>query len=166
MPEGLPTIIAALIGVIGTLVVTRFDDIVMLFRKPLNITGVWEGETYEIGGPFIDKEPPKFHQEPCKKSKYIVTIKQRGEKFTAEMLEIEVFEEGLQKTNYKWDGKIIKDYIVYDSVCENKQTFLQSTSMLFIHPRGQKMSGYFVATSSSRSPLHTWVGYAILKRKI
>ncbi len=73
---------------------------------------------------------------------------------------------GAEKVTYEWEGKLINDYIVYESICLEKETAMRSTAMLFIDARGQKMNGYFVATSSGlRAPLRTWVGYAMLTKK-
>lgn len=167
MSDAWATIIAALIGVISTVFVTKFEDILMWFKRPLNIAGIWDGETYELTyGSEIITEPPVIQHTPTLRSKYIVTLKQRGEKFEAEMVETEVFEEGLKKSKYTWKGKIVKDYAIYESTCDNAETFLRSSAMLYIHARGQKMTGYFVATSGEKAPLRTWVGFVILNRKI
>ncbi len=166
-----PTITAALIGLSGviiTLLVTKFDDIVSLFKKsPRDISGIWEVLSYEISyGAYIVDEPPHIKHEPTLLSKSIVTIKQRGIKFEGAMKETDVFQEGVRKVRYKWTGKIINDHIVYESVCEEQEAAMRSTAMLFIDARGQKMNGYFVATSGGqKAPLRTWVGYAILTKK-
>lgn len=165
------TITAALIGLSGviiTLLVTKFDDIVALFKKsPRNISGTWEGQSFGVSyGSYLVDEPPHIKQEPMLLSKYIVTITQRGSKFKAAMAETEVFQEGVGKVRYAWKGEITHDYVVYESVCIDRETAMRSTAMLFIDARGQKMNGYFVATSSGqKAPLRTWVGYAILTKK-
>ena len=49
MTEAWAAIIAAIIGVIGTLLVTKFDDIVSALRgSPRNVAGVWEITSYHV----------------------------------------------------------------------------------------------------------------------
>lgn len=76
MTEPVAIIIAALIGVIGTLVATKFDEIVNLLRRPSqNITGEWEGESYKISyGPDVATEPPQIRHEPTLMDKYVVGL--------------------------------------------------------------------------------------------
>ena len=164
------TIIAALIGLTGviiTVLITKFDEISTLFRKPSrNISGIWEGESFEITyGPEITQIPPIIKREPVPLDKYIITLKQRGDKINAEVIETVVFAEGVKTNRFKWTGKVVKDYFIYESVAENPKTFMRSTAMLFINSHGNKMEGYFVATTSSASPIRTWVGCAVLTRK-
>lgn len=166
-----PTVTAALIGLSGviiTLLVTKFDDIVALFKKsPRNISGTWEGQSFEVSyGANITSEPPHIDHEPTLLDKYIVAIEQSGTKFTATMNETEIFQDGAEKLRYKWKGKVLNDYIVYESICLDRETAMRSTAMLFIDARGRKMNGYFVATSGGqKAPLRTWVGYAMLTKK-
>lgn len=164
------TIIAALIGLVGVIVtvsIAKFDDISALFRKPSrNLSGIWEGESYEVTyGSEIVELPPVIIHEPILLDKYIVTIKQRGEKIEAEMVETAVFVEGIKTAKFKWTGKVVKDYVIYESISEGTNTFMRSTAMLFINAHGNKLEGYFVATTGSKSPIRTWVGCAILTRK-
>ena len=163
------TVLAALIGLLGviiTVVITKFEEIILLFRKPSrNIAGIWEGESFEITyGSDIDSIPPIIKREPAPLDRYIVTLKQHGEKIEAEMVETTVFAEGGKTNKFKWTGKIVKDYVVYESFSENPKVFMRSTAMLYINSHGNRMEGYFVATTSS-SPIRTWVGCAILTRK-
>jgi hypothetical protein len=165
------TIIAALIGLAGvivTVLITKFEEITALFRKSsMSISGVWEGESYEITyGPETTGSPPIINHTPTILDKYIVTVKQRGEKFEAEMVETAVFKKNLVPRKYKWKGKMIKDYIVYDSDCEAPNTFYRSTAMLNINKQGNKLEGYFVAVSGSESISRPWVGFAIITRKV
>jgi len=166
-----PTITAALIGLAGviiTLLATKFDDIISLFKRPSrNISGTWEGQSFEVSyGSYLVDEPPHIKHEPTLLSKYIVTITQRGSKFTAKMSETEVFQEGVGKVRYTWKGEIINDHVVYESICLDRETAMRSIAMLFIDARGQKMNGYFVATSGGqKAPLRTWTGYAMLVKK-
>jgi hypothetical protein len=92
--EALASIIAAIIGVLGTLLITRFDDVMTVFRKaPRDISGTWEGQSFEISySSNIVNEPPLIEHEPTLLDKYIVTVKQRGTKFTAIMKETETFQ--------------------------------------------------------------------------
>lgn len=164
------TIIAALIGLAGvivTVLITKFEEITVLFRKPSrNIAGIWEGESYEITyGPEIVDLPPIIKRDPVLLDKYIVTIKQHGEKIEAEMVETAVFVGGINPAKFKWTGKVFKDYVTYESVSKGANTFMRSTAMLFINAHGNKLEGYFVATTGSKSPIRTWVGCAILTRK-
>lgn len=168
MSDALASIIAAVIGVLGTLLVTKWDDLISIFRsKPRDISGTWEGDSYEISyGPNITNEPPRIDHEPTMLNKYIVNVTQRGNKFTAIMNETETFTPGAEKVMYKWKGEIVNDYIIYESICLDSETSMRSTAMLFVEGRGRKMKGYFVATSSGlKAPLRTWVGYAILTKK-
>ncbi len=57
-PEAIAAIVAAIITAVGTIVATRFQDIVDLFRgSPRQISGEWDGETYTLDrGPVNDSE--------------------------------------------------------------------------------------------------------------
>lgn len=164
------TVLAALIGLAGVIVtvaITKFEEIIALFRKPSrNISGIWEGESFEITyGSDIVSIPPIIKHEPAPLDRYIVTMKQHGEKIEADMIETAVFAEGVKINKFKWTGKVIKDYVIYESFSENPKVFMRSTAMLNINSQGNRMEGYFVATTGSSSPVRTWVGCAILTRK-
>lgn len=166
MNEPVAIIIAALIGAIGTFVASKFDTLLNLFKTTnRNISGTWEGKSYYILNPpnsrSIMKE--KFSDDDVI-GKYIVTIKQRGEKITGTMVETEVIKDWI-KTNYHWNGKILSEYLSYSCIHEDKAKFLISNAILFIHPGGHKMTGYFIANAGADYPFRTWIGYAELTKQ-
>jgi len=160
MSDPLATVIAALIGAIGTIIATKFDDIKNFFQKPSQkIAGEWEGISYaRINDPRSQGNP----DEPL--DKYTISITQTGEKIKAEMIETEVAA-GYQKRKYIWKGKIVSNYFVYESTCDDPSSFLISSAMLYIYPGGRRMSGFFIANSRPGSSESMWIGYAELLKK-
>ncbi|MBC8487645.1 MAG: hypothetical protein H8D45_16565 [Bacteroidetes bacterium] len=167
MSEPVATIIAAVIGAIGTLLITKFDDIVNIFKKKSRrVDGTWDGESYWIiSEPDKPFDLTKDIKENRLQDKYSVTIKQRGDKIKATMIETDVTE-GRFKNTYIWKGKIINDYFMYTCKCEKKEIFLISNAMLYIHAGGQKMTGYFIANGGATTTFRTWVGFAELNKRI
>jgi len=145
-------IIVAIIGIIGTLVVTKFDDIVNLFRKPTrDIKGVWNGKTF----PVIDG---KIQEKAT--SEYSVELKQKGEKISGTMTQSKVSQD--TPSVFKWNGKILNEYFMYDSLPSADTKFFISSGLLHIHPSGDKMSGYIVANSQPDEPQRTRIRYTEL----
>jgi hypothetical protein len=150
--EAWAAIIAALITAIGTLIATKFDEIVKTLRKtPIDVSGDWEviservADDSWIGG-------------------YDLRLKQSGMKVTGEMRAIKV-KEGRELHNYSWSCKLLNEYLIYECVCTTSSTFMISSGMLYVHPDGQGMSGHFVANSGSVRHEPTWVGKSRVKRK-
>lgn len=54
---------------------------------------------------------------------------------------------------------------LHESVASNREVVLSSSAMLYIHPEGREMYGYFAANGGKDDPKRTWVGYTGLKRK-
>jgi len=145
-------IIVAIIGIIGTLVVTKFDDIVNLFRKPTrDIKGVWDGKTF----PVIDG---KIQEKAT--SEYSVELKQKGEKISGTMTQSKVSKD--TPSVFKWNGKILNEYFMYDSLPSVDTKFFISSGLLHIHPAGDKMSGYIVANSQPDESQRTRIRYTEL----
>jgi hypothetical protein len=148
-------IIVAIIGIIGTLVVTKFDDIVNLFRKPArDIKGVWDGKTF----PVIDG---KIQEKAT--SEYSVELKQNGEKISGTMTQSKVSKD--TPSVFKWSGKILNEYFMYDSLPSADTKFFISSGLLHIHPAGEKMSGYIVANSQPDESQRTRIRFTELTRR-
>ena len=165
MTDPWATVIAAVIGVFGTLIAKKFDLITYLFkREARKVSGGWEGESYwVISDPEKPFNPKIETREKRFQVKYTVAIKQMGRKISGTMTETETQNRD-QKDNYKWTGKVNGDYLIYDCTSENPEHFLISSAMLFIHASGRKMSGYFIANGGASMPSRVWVGYAELFR--
>ena len=148
-------IIVAIIGIIGTLVVTKFDDIVNLFRKPArNINGEWEGKSF----PVVDG---KIQENAT--SEFIVKLTQQGEKVNGVMNQVKVSKD--TPSVFKWSGKILNEYFMYDSLPSADTKFFISSGLLHIHPAGEKMSGYIVANSQPDESQRTRIRFTELTRR-
>ncbi|MFQ5825262.1 MAG: hypothetical protein ACE5JB_14560 [bacterium] len=159
MTSAWATIIAAVIGVVGTMIITKFDDIISLFRRnEIEIEGDWDIVSYKIQYENDSLQNKNWTGE------YTVRIKQNGKKISGEMRATKVTE-SMQLFDYKWKGRIKGSYLVYQSDGKEMTHFLLSTALLYIHTTGNKMSGYFVVASGHDEPERTWVGFTELKKR-
>jgi len=150
--QALAAIVAAIITAIGTLIATNFEQIVQLLRKsPRNVTGDW----------LIVSERVSNKTEV---GEYYLRLKQSGLKVKGEMTAIRVRESG-KLHNHKWTGKVMGEYLMYECLGTDPGTFMISSGLLYIHPDGEGMDGYFVANRGFESPDPAWVGYTRLQRK-
>jgi len=155
MSEAGAIILAAIIGVIGTILATKFDDIVNLVQgSSRRISGEWKGTLRTVNAGTEDYY--RFEAE------YRVTIKQVGRKVRAQVIETKVTE-GFQPDKYKWKGKVMGDYLIFEGHSKDPGQLIALTGTLHISPSGQKMRGYLVGNASTRVSSRIWVGYTDLK---
>ncbi len=152
MSEALAAIIAALITAIGTLIATNFERITQTLKKSSrNVTGDWLVVSDRVAdGSWVGE--------------FNLKLKQSGVSVMGEMTAIKV-EEGKKLYNYKWSGKVIGEYLVYECIGTDPSTFMISSGLLYIYPTGEEMTGYFVANRGAKRPEPTWVGSTKLKKK-
>jgi hypothetical protein len=158
--EAWAAIIAAIVTAIGTVIAAKFDDIADLIRRPnRKIAGEWESESWRINN---DPDQQSLRQP---ESKQIVSIIQRGSKIKAVMTQTELARTDHIPKKFVWKGKIVGDYLIYQCKASDSELFLVSSAILYIHPGGQEIYGYFVANGGKSDPIRTWVGYTELHKR-
>lgn len=157
MSEAWAAIIAAIIGSIGTILATKFDDIASLFRRSIRkISGEWRGTLRTV-----DTGSEGFYPF---EAEYDLVIKQAGKKIKAQVIETKVTE-GFKPDKYNWKGKVVSDYLVLEGYSEQPEQLLVLSGTLHISPTGRKMRGYLAGNASSRVSSRTWVGYTELEKE-
>jgi len=158
--EAWAAIIAAIITATGAVIAAKFDEIVDLMRHSnRKISGEWESESWKISN---DPEQQSLRQP---ESKQVVSIIQRGSRIKAIMTQTELARTDHIPKKFVWKGKIVGDYLVYQCKASDSDLFLISSAILYIHPGGREMYGYFVANGGKSDPVRTWVGYTELHRR-
>ena len=153
-------IITAIISVLGTLITTKFDSIVDTLKKsPRKIAGTWEGVSYRINN------DPNIQSEKIEECRQIVEISQNGIRVKAKMTQTKARQLNHKLLTFDWIGKIEGDYLKYEANAQGDNFFLISNALLYIHPGGDKMYGYFVANGGKNDPKRTWVGYTEMIRR-
>ncbi|KAA3616207.1 MAG: hypothetical protein DWQ05_10695 [Calditrichaeota bacterium] len=158
------SIIAAIIGVIGTIIASRFKEIKYGFRGMLgsskyrNLRGTWDIKSFRVISENGELKKGDWVGD------YSIEIKQRGEIISGTMSAVKVLDH-MDLYNYKWDGNIHGEYLTYGCTSTDPAYFMLSVGQLYIHSIGQKMSGYFVANSGHNRIDRNWVGYTELKRR-
>jgi hypothetical protein len=157
--EAWAAIIAAVIGVIGTILATKFDDIAGILRRPLRkVAGDWDSISHRVS--IEPDKPSELHYE----SKQVVTLTQKGDKVKGVWIQTEV-REGHVPYKFHLKGRIAGSYFLYESTAADSERFMISSAMLYMHPGGREMFGYFIANGGRNDPKGTWIGYTELKRK-
>jgi len=150
--QALAAIIAAFITAVGALIAANFEQITQLLRRSSrNVTGHWTIATERVvDGSWVGE--------------YHLKLRQTGTRVRGEMVATKVTE-GKQGHNHRWSGKVVNEYLMYECSGTDPGTFMISSGILYIHPNGEGMDGYFVANRGFKSPEATWVGYTKLGRK-
>ena len=156
MSDAIATVLAAVIGVIGTIIVTKFDDISNFLRKPSrNISGEWAGSSFLVVDGKISEQTT---------SEFVVKITQKGEKIEGTMTQTRVSKDN--PSVFKWKGKILNDYLMYDSIPAGDTKFFISSGLLYIHPAGDNMNGYIVANARPEESQRTRIRFTELTRRV
>jgi hypothetical protein len=156
MTEAWAAIIAAVIGVIGTVLATKFDDVVNLFRRPSRkIAGDWSGSLTTV-----DTDPENY--DPLE-IEYTLTIAQTGITVKATMVETRV-SKGREPYKHTWKGKVTNDFLIFQSSCDKPERFMVAAGLLHISATGQRMRGYYAANAGAKASSRTLVGYTELVR--
>jgi len=155
MSEAWAAIVAAIISVTGTVLATKFDDVIDLVRgASRKIGGEWKGYLRTIDTGLEGYYP--FESE------YGVTVKQTGRKIKAEVIETKVTE-GFKPDRYHWRGRIVSDYLVIEGYSREPEQLLAISGTLHISPSGRTLRGHIAGNASSRSSSRTWVSYTELQ---
>jgi hypothetical protein len=90
-------------------------------------------------------------------------LTQKGEKINGVMTQVKVSKD--TPSVFKWSGKILNEYFMYDSLPSADTKFFISSGLLHIHPAGEKMSGYIVANSQPDESQRTRIRFTELTRR-
>jgi hypothetical protein len=88
---------------------------------------------------------------------------QKGNKVEGVMTQIKVSRDA--PSVFKWTGKILNDYLMYDSLPIANTKFFISSGLLHVHPAGDKMSGYIVANAQPDESQRTRIRFTELTRR-
>lgn len=157
--EAWAAIIGAMIMAVGTIIASVIKNNINIFKSSSRkIDGEWDGISYRINN------NPDQQSEKIFECKQIVTIKQKGTKIKAEMLQTKLKNKNHVPQKFNWSGRLVGEYFIYETSALKKQLFLISNAMLYVHPNGNEMYGYFIANGGRSDPKRTWIGYTEMKK--
>jgi hypothetical protein len=156
MSEAWAVVIAAVVGAIGTIIATKLDDVVDLFRgSSRQIAGEWKGWLRTV-----DTGPESYY---AFEGEYSARMRQAGRKVRARVVETRV-SEGFDCDRYFWQGRVVGDYLILEGYSNRPEEMMVLSGTLHISPSGRRLRGHLVGNSGSRVPARTWVGYTELEK--